>query len=51
MLGKRKGKGEFCREDQWFSKETLYKDHIAERPSGPRRMLGKRKGKGEFCRE
>ena len=25
MLGKRKGKGEFCREDQWFSKETLYK--------------------------
>jgi len=23
-------RGEFCREDQWFSKETLYKDHIAE---------------------
>jgi len=30
MAGRRKGKGEFCREDQWFSKETLYKDHIAE---------------------
>jgi len=30
MVGKRKGRGEFCREDQWFSKETLYKDHIAE---------------------
>ena len=25
MDGRRKGKGEFCREDQWFSKETLYK--------------------------
>ena len=25
MVGKRKGRGEFCREDQWFSKETLYK--------------------------
>ena len=25
MVGKRKGRGEFCREDQWFSKENLYK--------------------------
>ena len=25
MVGRRKGQGEFCREDQWFSKETLYK--------------------------